>query len=76
MDLRETPKQERVSIDIELLNKNAQRIRTAFRIANSATPTSAKTASQSVAMPNAPNSMTNALTPSANPMFCHTTFRV
>ena len=48
----------------------------AFRIAMTATPTSAKTASHIVAIPIAPRMSTNALTTSANMMFSLTITRV
>ena len=44
----------------------------ALRIANSATPTSANTASHKVATPIAPSNINNALTAIARMMFCQT----
>ena len=48
----------------------------AFTIAMRATPTSAKTASQSVAIPPAPRMRTSSFTPKASEMFCQTIRRV
>ena len=51
-------------------------MRMAFTIAMRATPTSAKTASQSVAIPPAPRMRTSSFTPKASEMFCQTIRRV
>ena len=48
----------------------------AFRMASMATPTSANTASQRVAMPQAPNASTANLMPNARTIFCQTMRRV
>lgn len=50
--------------------------RMAFATASSVTPTSEKTASHMVAIPNAPRMRKIAFTPKAKPMFCHTIRRV
>ena len=47
-------------------------MRTAFNIANNATPTSAITASHKVAIPPAPRMSTNTFTVMASIMFCQT----
>lgn len=51
-------------------------ILTAFKIASKATPTSAITASHSVARPPAPKISTNTFTPMARQIFCQTILRV
>lgn len=51
-------------------------MRKAFKIASSATPTSAKTASHKVAMPPAPRRSTIAFTDVARMIFCQTIERV
>ncbi len=50
--------------------------RMAFKTAETVTPTSAKTASQMVAIPPAPRRSTTALMPIAKTIFCQTIFRV
>ena len=51
-------------------------MRTAFRIASKATPTSAITASHKVATPPAPKISTTTFIAIASEMFCHTMFLV